>query len=527
MSTRSSRPLTPAAIGFAGLVFSAGAADAQQFTCPKKGGEFVFGQQAKINSLDQHASATASTRNVASNIFETLLTRDENFGVMPALAASVETSSDGRTYVFRLRPGVTFHNGKKLSSADVVASFDRYRKIGIDRGMLDAAEKWDAPDAQTFVITLKQPVPTFLDSLSSFLVPIVIVPAENAGAEPMQLKPVGTGPFEFVEFVPDSHARLKRFDGYVPDTRYRDIDGFGGYKVACVDSVVFRLVTEAGVRVAGMETGELHATEDIPAKSVETLKRNPNVQLTYLNNFWIQLAEVNVSLPPTDNLKFRQAVQAALDMEEIMESASDGAYRLNVGFQYPGQASYTDAGKETYNQKNPAKAKQLLAEAGYKGEELILLTNRDYSSMYNASIVMAEQLKAVGINAKLSVVDWPAAAQMWSRTATGWNLFFNAHGNGPVIGPVAVVRQYAAPQSAYKPKTPEDADKPFNEAFAEMVNGATPDIRKAAFARAQARLLDQVLVIPFGALNQVQAVRTNLKNYRPYRITRASNVWFE
>ena len=527
MSQRHSRRLAPTAVTFAALVLGMGGAAAQQFACPKKGGEFVFGQQAKINSLDQHASATASTRNIAMNIFEGLLTRDENFGVMPQLASSVEPSQDGKTYTFKLRPGVRFHNGKTLSSADVIASFDRYKKIGIDRGMLEPVEKWDAPDAQTFVVTLKTVVPTFLESLSSFLVPIVIVPAENAGAEAMQLKPVGTGAFEFVDFVADSHVRLKRFDGYAPDTRYKDIDGFGGYKVACVDSVVFKIVTEPGVRVAGIETGELHATEDIPATSVPNLKKNPKVELTYLNNFWIQLAEVNVSLPPTDNLKFRQAIQAALDMEEIMESASDGAYRLNVGFQYPGQASYTDAGKETYNQKNPAKAKQLLAESGYKGEELILLTNRDYTSMYNASIVMAEQLKAVGINAKLSVVDWPAAAQMWSKQTTGWNLFFNAHGNGPVIGPVAVVRQYAVPTSAYKPKTPEEADKPFNDAFNEMVYGATPDIRKAAFARAQARLLEQVLVIPFGALNQVQAVRSNLKNYRPYRITRAANVYFE
>jgi peptide/nickel transport system substrate-binding protein len=214
-------------------------------------------------------------------------------------------------------------------------------------------------------------------------------------------------------------------------------------------------------------------------------------------------------------------------MEEIMESASDGAYRLNVGFQYPGQAQYTDAGKETYNQKNPAKAKQLLAEAGYKGEELVLLTNKDYTSMYNASLVMAEQLKAIGMNVKLDVVDWPAAAQRWSNTTAGWNLFFNAHGNGPVQGPIQTIRQYAAPQNAYKPKTPADADKPFNEAFAEMVNGATPEIRKAAFARAQARLLDQALVIPFGALNQLQAVRSNVKNYRPFRIQRAPNVYFE
>jgi len=527
MSIRKSRwPLAAAALS-AAFFAGAGDAEAQQFSCPKKGGDLVFGQQAKVNSLDQHTSAAASTRNIAMNVFEPLLIRDENFAVMPNLAASVEASADGKTYVFKLRPGVKFHNGKPMTTADVVASFDRYKQMGVDRGMLNPVEGWEAKDASTFVINMKTPQPTFLENLSSFLVPVVIIPAENAKAAAMQLPAVGTGPFELVENVADSHVKLKRFDGYTPDTRYKDADGFAGYRVACVDTVTFRIVTEPGARVAGIETGELHSAEDIPVTSQARLKGNKNIVLTYLNNFWIQVAEVNVSAPLTENLKIRQAIQAALNMEEIMESASDGAYRLNVGFQYPGQSQYTDAGKETYNQKDPAKAKRLLAEAGYKGEELVLLTNKDYTSMYNASLVVAEQLKAIGMNIKLQVMDWPATVGIWSSNATNWNLYFNAAGNGPVQGPVQTIRQYAAPQSAYKPKTPADADKPFNDAFNEMVDGATPEIRKAAFARAQARLLEQVLVIPFGALNQLQAVRSNVKNFRPYRIQRASNVYFE
>ncbi len=510
----------------AALTLGAGGAAAQQFSCPKKGGEFVFGQEAKVNSLDSHASATVSTRNIAMNIYETLITRDENFNVMSDLAASVEESADRKTYVFKLRQGVRFHNGKPMTSADVVASFERYRRIGVERSMLDVVEKWEAPDAATFVIRMKAPQPTFLENLSSFLVPIVIIPAENANAPAMQLTPVGTGPFQFVEDVADSHVKLKRFDAYAPDTRHRDLNGFGGYKVACVDSVTFRIVTEPGTRVAGLETGELHGVEDVPTKSLDRLKQNKNIVMTPLKNFWIQLAEVNTAVPPTDNLLFRQAVQAALDMDEIMEAASDGSYQLNIGLQYPGQAAYTEAGKETYNQKNPAKARKLLAESGYKGEEMILLTNRDYTSMYNSALVMAEQLKAVGVNAKLLVLDWPAAFQTFDKTSTGWNFFFDAFGNNPVIGPISSVRKFANPINAYKPKTPADIDGPFNAAFDEMINGATPEIRKTAFARAQARLLEQVYVVPFGSLTKVQAVRANVQNFRPYRIPRIANVYF-
>ena len=136
-------------------------------------------------------------------------------------------------------------------------------------------------------------------------------------------------------------------------------------------TVNMRIVTEAGARIAGLETGEFHGVEDIPAKAQSRLKDNKNIVLKPLNNFWVQIATPNLSFPPTDNLKVRQAIQAAMDMEELMEAATDGAYKLNIGFQYPGQAFYTEAGKETYNQKNKEKAKKLLAEGGYKGEKEI------------------------------------------------------------------------------------------------------------------------------------------------------------
>jgi peptide/nickel transport system substrate-binding protein len=175
----------------AALALAGGAAEAQQFSCPKKGGEFAFGQEAKVNSLDMHTSSAISTRNIALNLFESLMSRDENFNVMPELAQSVEESKDGKTYVFKLRQGIKFHNGKPMTSADVAASYARYKQFGIDRGLLDVVDKWETPDAQTFVMTLKAPQPTFLENLSSFLAPIVIVPAENTKAPAMQMATSG------------------------------------------------------------------------------------------------------------------------------------------------------------------------------------------------------------------------------------------------------------------------------------------------------------------------------------------------
>lgn len=514
---------TALAAGVAAVIM-AGPASAQTFTCAKTGGNLVFAQEAKVNSLDQHTSSTISTRNIAMNMFESLMTRDENMAPILELAETLDQSPDGLAYTFKLRTGVKFHNGKEMTTEDVVASFERYKKVGLDRGILDIVDKWEAPDKVTFILRLKAPQPTFIESLSSFSVPIVIIPKENAEAAPMQLKPVGTGPWEFVEFVADSHVKLKRFEGYKPDARYKDIDGFGGYKVACLDTVTFRIVTEAGARVAGLETGEFHGAEDVPAKAQVRLKTNPNIVLKPLENFWVQIAIPNTSAPPTDNLKVRKAIQAALDMGEIMDAATDGAYRLNIGLQYPGQPFYTEAGKASYNQKDPAKAKKLLAEGGYKGEKIVLLTNKDYSNMYTAALVMAEQLKAAGMNAELLVMDWPATVQKQQNTTDGWNFFFTGYGTNTSLGGMAAWRFHMHPNNAYKPKD-NKPDEVFMKYFDEMANGKTLDERKAAYARTQQYALDEaVLAIPFGTLTKVQAVRSNVDGFRPFRIPRISNV---
>ncbi len=229
---------------------SFGSARAEPFKCPHVGGDFVFGQEANINTLDQMTSNTISTRNIAMNIYESLMTRDENNHPILELADAMVEAPDHLTYTFKLRQGVTFHNGKPMTSADVVASFDRYAKVGNQRSTLDNVDRWEAPDPATFVIHMKKVQPTFIEALSSFSVPIVIIPAENRDIPAQQLtQPIGTGPYQLVESTPGSMVKLKRFDGYKPNTSFQERTGFGGYKQACFDTVTFRIVTEAGARV--------------------------------------------------------------------------------------------------------------------------------------------------------------------------------------------------------------------------------------------------------------------------------------
>ena len=506
------------------LAVAAGQVQAQAFTCPRTGGDLVFGLEARVPSLDQHTSNSTATRNVAMNIYESLVTRDESMNPTLELAESFALSQDGKTYTFKLRQGIQFHNGKTMTSADVLASFERYKRVGVDRSILAPIDSWAAPDASTFVITLKEARPLFIETLSSFTVPVVIIPAENAQAPAQQLAAVGTGPFKVDEYKADSHVKLRRFDGYKSDTRYTQLMGFGGNKRACLDTVTFRMMTEAAARTAALEVGEIHGVEDVPPASQKRLRENKALKTARLETFWMNVAYPNFSNPPTDNPKVRQAMLAAMDFEEIMEAAHEGQYKLNPGFQFPGQQYYTEAGKELLNQKNQAKARQLLKEAGYKGEKIELLTNREFPVMYNTSLVMAEQLKAAGMNAELVVLDWPAALQRSQKETTGWNVFYTGWITVIALGGPQTLRQMAEPNPVYRPKD-NKVDPAFTAAFNEVNTLPTLQARQAAFARAQRIAIEQVMAIPFGAAPKTQAVRANVENYKAYYNTRMSNVW--
>ncbi len=521
---RADRLLT-IAVAALSLTLGLGHAQAEPFRCPQTGGSFVYGQATDFGSLDPMTSDSTATRNIAMNLFESLLTRDENNHPILELAAALHESADHLTYAFTLRQGVRFHDGHSLTSADVAASFDRYAAVGLDRGLLANADRWETPDPASFVVHMKQAQPTFIEALSSFSDPIVIMPAADRDVAAGQLAhPVGTGPFQLTEAVPGSLARLKRFDLYRPNPSFQDRTGLGGYKQACLDSVTFRIIPDPAARLAALRSGQLQATEDLPPAELPALSKDKNVTSLPLRNWWMQMAVPNLSNPPTDRLLVRQAVQAALDMDPIMQAAAGGSYHLNIGFQYADQADYTDAGKQTYNQHDPDLARRDLAQAGYQGEPLVLLTARDDPSIYNAALMIQRQLQAVGFNAQLKVLDGVEAARLARDSTQGWNLHVTAWGTRPALGVLSTMQRLLQPAAAEKPADGKD-DPDLLAAWQQMNTAPTPAARRQAFARMQLLALQRVYALPLGAVDRMQAIRANVNNYVPFRVPRLANVW--
>ncbi len=509
------RAVLPALVAAATL--TSGMAIAQE-----KGGEIIIAQTSNPPSLDAMVTSSQASRNVNMNIYETLFGFDESIEPIPMLADSAFVSADGLTYRIPLREGVKFHNGDTMDAEDVKASMERYDQYGATGNMLDLMESIEVTGPLEVTIKLKEKSPTFLRTISSPRAPAVIIPAEEAAKGPDEIEIIGTGPYKFVEYVPDSHVTLERFDDYSQDTRYDGPRGFGGKKTPYFDKVTFRIMPELGAEVAALETGEVHVVERMPPPAARRLESNDDITI-HENMPWAFLTFIlNLKDPPTDNVKFREAVQVALNMEAIAGIATGGVFNLHHGWMYDG-SNYDagDIGADKYNLADIERAKALLAEAGYNGEEFVLLTDSNIEEHNKAGVVIAEQLNAAGINAKINLVDWPTALKIRLED-TGWNGWTLMMGIEPYLGPVALISTLAGPDTHFN-----EADPEIDALYAELSAAETIEDRKAVFAKIQARLYEIYGIIKIADVGMLQATRANVKGFEPYRFPRMYDVWFE
>jgi len=487
------------------------------------GGELVFVQSSNPPSLDGMATSSQASRNITMNIYETLYGLAEDFSPIPILAEGVEISDDGMTYVFTLRQGVLFHNGNEMTAEDVKASMERYRRVGATANKLNPVRDIEVTGRHEVTFHMTAPTPTFLEAFSSPRAPAVIIPAEDGETEAGRNSFVGTGPYRFVEYVPDSHVTIERFPDYSADTRHDGMDGFGGLKTAYLDRVVFRIIPEPGAQVAALEAGEVHMLEQIPMPAARRLSGSPDIVLHENMPWAFTTFHLNLATPPTDNVKFREAVQVALQMEEIMAIASEGLYQLNHGWQYPGTTFWAgDIGLEYYNLADTARAQALLAEAGYNGEPFSILTDSNIPEHGRAAVVIAEQLRNAGINAVINQVDWPTALNIRLQDS-GWNGWTLQMGIEPVQGPVAMIATLTSPARPHFVVPDPELDA----LFQELTSGATVAERQDSFNRIQTRMYEIFASIKIGDSGLMQAGRANVKGFVPYRYPRFHDVWIE
>jgi peptide/nickel transport system substrate-binding protein len=511
------RALQAGAAGFAALAAPLHASAQAQ---PKRGGTVSVAITQAPPSLDAHLTSAAAARNINLQMYETLYARAENGAPVPDLAQGAEIAKDGLTYAFTLRPGVKFHNGKEMAAEDVVASLERYRKVGASANLLNAITSIEASGKLEVTIRLKAVQSTFIDNLSSPRAPIAIYPAEEAAKPIKDFKYVGTGPFKFVEYAPDSHVTLERFDGYTANPNYKARDGFAGRKEVYIDRAVFRFMPEAGARNAALQTGEVQVVETVDGPTAKQLAAKPDFKVLKLLPFYLQVAKFNHAQPPCDDVNFRRAVAACLDMEEIMAIAFPDIYTMDGGWVFPNSPYYTKAGLDLYNLNSPDRAKEWLKKSSYKGERLTFIVDNTRPDMDTATN-MKEQLGQIGVNIDVRVSDWPTASKI-GLSPNGWHFWAHGFGIEPYEGPATVMSVWSTGQLQQQKADP-DIDSLFAAYTAEMDMAKRKDI----FARFQQHMYDNAVAMQLGNDGMLQVISAKLQNFVGYRIPRMWGVWLE
>jgi peptide/nickel transport system substrate-binding protein len=484
---------------------------------PVQGGILRAALTASPPTLDPHSATHLAVREVGLHIFESLLTFDAKFQVVPQLAERWEASKDGKVYTFSLRKGVKFHNGKEMTAEDVRASVERFRAMAPRRNELDGVEKLEVVSPSVVRFTLKQADASFLAAIANPICQLAILPKEAVEGRPINKADiVGTGPYKFVEWIPDRWVRVARFADYRPEGKV-EAGGFGGARHAYADEIRFIPVPEPGARVAGLQTGEYDFADFLPSASIPQLTGDRSLRIVRLGPQNYPTVYFNHS-GKFKSLKLRQAVQAALDMDEIMQVANDGDGRVDPGFYFKEQVWHTAAGGQLYNQKNPAKAKRLLQEAGYKGEPVVFVTNSDYDYMYKAAQVIQAQLKKIGIPVKLEVYDWPGSLAV-RKDMSKWDLFTSSH---------SMRFDPSANDFYFRGKTTFFGyHNPKMEALLDKASSATKfEERYKIYEEVQRLIYEDVAMLKLYDHYTWQGHSAKLQGYTPWVQVRLWNVWF-
>ncbi|HEV8674743.1 MAG TPA: ABC transporter substrate-binding protein [Methylomirabilota bacterium] len=381
---------------------------------PRTGGILKVAIIGEPPSLDAHFTTASLTYDVTSHFCEPLFTLDDKYAVVPMLAEGYTVGEGGRVYTIRLRRGVPFHNGKELSAEDVVASLGRWGKMAsVGKLLFKSVQSIQAKDRHTVELRLATPSGIVLSALANASQFPAIYPKEvvEAAGDGQIKEFIGTGPFRFVERIPDRYVRMARFDRYA--ARSEPPSGYGGKRTAYVDEIQFIPVPDVATRAAGVESGEYHFSDWIAPDSYDRLSANPRLDVMVVKpNEWIT-GVFNKKIGPFTNRTLRQAVMSALDMEPIMKAAVGRPefYRLDSSIQFREQVWWTDVGKEAYNRPDKARAKRLMQEAGYKGEPIRWMCTQFYDWMYKSALAAKQQLEDVGFVIDLQVLEWATVVQ--------------------------------------------------------------------------------------------------------------------
>ncbi|MCN0178094.1 ABC transporter substrate-binding protein [Salinispora arenicola] len=354
------------------------------------GGVLTVAISGEPDQLDPHRTSAYHSFQVLENVYDTLVEPDANLAMKPALATEWSTSEDQLTWTFTLREGVTFTDGSPLTAEDVVYSYTRIIDEKLNAAYRFATvESVTAPDPGTVVVTLTAPTPNLLASLGGFK-GVAIVKKSNVESGAVKTEPIGSGPFTVASYTAGDRIKLVRNDSY------------WGTKPK-LDGVTFTFVKDPTVALQNLRGGEVQWTDNLPPQQVPALREDDELVVRSVpsSDYWY--LALNQSREPYDNVEVRRAVAFALDRAAITKAAKFGLATVNQTAIPEDSAFYYDYAPY---QRDPARAKQLLAAAGVTDLTMDLMVTNEYPETVTAAQVIAAQLKDVGITVTIRTLDF-------------------------------------------------------------------------------------------------------------------------
>jgi len=372
---------------------------------PRPRDTLVVAIEEDVNTLDPAAGLGTHTLRTVGNAYESLVdSNTPNGSIEPSLATSWTVSADGREYVFKLRKNVKFQDGTPFNATAVKFSFDRaliktdpyyYGPYTFPSFFLASLQKVDVVDDSTVKFTLKQPDPTFLGNLVWTTSAVVSPTALKKYGREFPFHGAGTGAFMIVRWDKGSRLVMTANPNY-----------WGG--APKIKTLIFKPVPEEAARLNQLKSGDVDIVAALNPQLLPEVVKDPRVKALVAPGIHTWFVMLNTSEKPLNDPRVREALNYAIDEKAIVDKILNGAGIPSSSFTYPGTWSYTPS-SEIYTY-NPAKAKQLLAEAGYpNGFELNFLVPQSGSGMIapkEIATVIQAYLGAVGIKVNIDTLEW-------------------------------------------------------------------------------------------------------------------------
>jgi peptide/nickel transport system substrate-binding protein len=399
------------------------------------GGELRVGFSMDALTMDPGNHRGRETETIIRNMYDGLLTRGAKMNVVPELAESWK-AIDVTTYEFKLRKGVTFHNGTPLTADDIKFTFERLITEGAiggetspRKGLLGPLKEVGIVDSHTVHFILEEPWPS-LPAMLPFQEVVSKAFVEKVGPRGMATQVNGTGPFKLLRWIKDDSIIIERFDDYYGGAT--DIPPVGK---ACVDRVIFKIIPYNESRVAGLLAGDVDIINDVPAHSIKVIENKPNARILTVNGTRSFFIALNNQKAPFNNIKVRQAVAHAINKELIIDSLLRGDATPISGILSPD--AFDKNRKLPKYHYDPEKAKEFLNYAGHPdGIDVALDVDEAFKDVAEA---IALQLNQVGIRTKIVVGELGQLRKKWrtqGKPKTG-DMWFTSWGNSS-LDPVGI-----------------------------------------------------------------------------------------